>query len=799
MMKMMKNARMIQMISYLILSVLSMAQIPQAFNFQGILKDADGLPVNDTKFMEFRIYSDATGGTLLWSEQHIGVNIADGLFAVTLGENNAFPNNNFFNGYPKLYITFVVGGEEMLPRQKLNSVPFSLRTKNAEYANEADEAALAFYAIDANQLDGKSSEDFVQQDAGGNATITGTMTADTFVGDGSALTNLPPSTDNDWIENGNYVYTLNDSVGIGTASPAAPLDVYGHIYQSGTGGSVFVGQEAGKNDDFSNNRNVFVGYQTGIANTNGYWNNIIGTQSFWVNENGRGNNALGYRTLFSNIDGNNNTAIGGSALYLNSSGDYNIGLGYYAAYNNTTGENNIAIGSQSLYNNTTGYSNIAIGVNALKENTEINNLLAIGDSALFNNGIGAQPGLEGKYNLAVGSKTLYANTTGFKNTAIGFEAATSNTTGESNTALGYKAMQSTTTGDKNVAIGEYALVSNTYGSYNVAVGGEALGIGNNSYSVAIGYKALRNSTMGSQTACGYEALSENTTGQYNSAFGMQALANNTSGSENTALGDGALESNIAGESNTGIGFSAGNFNQYGNNNCSVGYFAMRINNYGNNNTAVGNYAMFGFSGGDYNTAIGNRAYNGDAYNPVNYDNSTAIGYYADITNNNQVRIGNSSVTSIGGYTSWSNLSDGRFKQNVQENVPGLDFIMQLRPVTYNLDVNKLNDFLHVPDSVQNVSKLRTYADEKAAIQYTGFIAQEVEEVADRLGFDFSGVDKPQNEESHYSLRYAEFVVPLVQAVQEQQQIIDNQNQKISTQKTMILDLLKRVEQLEQGK
>jgi regulator of replication initiation timing len=39
-------------------------------------------------------------------------------------------------------------------------------------------------------------------------------------------------------------------------------------------------------------------------------------------------------------------------------------------------------------------------------------------------------------------------------------------------------------------------------------------------------------------------------------------------------------------------------------------------------------------------------------------------------------------------------------------------------------------------------------------------------VARDINYDFSGVDKPKNENDFYSLRYAEFVVPLVKAVQE---------------------------------
>ena len=68
------------------------------------------------------------------------------------------------------------------------------------------------------------------------------------------------------------------------------------------------------------------------------------------------------------------------------------------------------------------------------------------------------------------------------------------------------------------------------------------------------------------------------------------------------------------------------------------------------------------------------------------------------------------------------------------------------------------------------------------IVYTGFIAQEVEKAANEVGFNFSGVDAPKNENDFYGLRYAEFVVPLVKAVQEQQKVIE--------------ELTKRIEELE---
>jgi nucleoside-triphosphatase THEP1 len=75
------------------------------------------------------------------------------------------------------------------------------------------------------------------------------------------------------------------------------------------------------------------------------------------------------------------------------------------------------------------------------------------------------------------------------------------------------------------------------------------------------------------------------------------------------------------------------------------------------------------------------------------------------------------------------------------------------------------------------------------LRYTGFIAQEVEEAAKKAGFEFSGVDKSKNATDPYALRYAVFVVPLVKAVQAQQQIIKNQQTQIDL-------LIKRIEALE---
>jgi hypothetical protein len=71
---------------------------------------------------------------------------------------------------------------------------------------------------------------------------------------------------------------------------------------------------------------------------------------------------------------------------------------------------------------------------------------------------------------------------------------------------------------------------------------------------------------------------------------------------------------------------------------------------------------------------------------------------------------------------------------------------------------------------------------------TGFLAQDVEEAARQSGYDFSGLVKPKNENDLYSLRYSDFVVPLVKAAQELSQKVKEQDAKIEA-------LLKEVENL----
>ncbi len=147
-------------------------------------------------------------------------------------------------------------------------------------------------------------------------------------------------------------------------------------------------------------------------------------------------------------------------------------------------------------------------------------------------------------------------------------------------------------------------------------------------------------------------------------------------------------------------------------------------------------------------------------------------------------IGNTLVSWIGGQVGWSTYSDARVKEEVAEDVHGLDFILNLRPVTYRYNIEQEQRLM--TGQVDTNEWEGKYDIEQ--IRFSGFIAQEVEQAAEKAGYDFSGLQKPVNEHTLYTLRYAEFVVPLVKAVQEQQAIIECQRETIARQQAMLDEL-----------
>jgi hypothetical protein len=308
-----------------------------------------------------------------------------------------------------------------------------------------------------------------------------------------------------------------------------------------------------------------------------------------------------------------------------------------------------------------------------------------------------------------------------------------------NSAFGYKALQTSSDLQGNTALG-----SNTGGvsfgnpvfTFNTVLGSDALK----------GYTVTGTTNIGNNVAVGYKALINGRTPSNNTAVGVEAMLNCISCSNNVAIGYLALTASATGVQNVGIGSSA-----------SAALTSGALN------TSAGTGSLGGVTTGSFNTAIGFLAY------PTgNFSNSIVIGYFRNVSADNQVRFGNTSVTSIGGQVAWTALSDGRAKSDVREDVPGLELIKKLEPVTYHVDRNWVEKMEQM-DEVKNAFHLpATQADK---VRHTGLKAQMLKKAIAETGLESDIVDAPENEDGVYGVRYELLVVPLVKTIQEQQQKI----------------------------
>jgi hypothetical protein len=148
----------------------ALAEIPQLINYQGMLTDNGGNPLNETVSITFKLYNDSLSvspGDKKWEETQAGIEVVNGLFNVTLGRVTAL-ELDFSEDY---WLDITVGAEHLPDRVRLTSVGYAYRAKTAD-----------------------------------NASIGG-----------------------GWTDDGAYVRltTSSDNVGIGTATPDAPLVISG--------------------------------------------------------------------------------------------------------------------------------------------------------------------------------------------------------------------------------------------------------------------------------------------------------------------------------------------------------------------------------------------------------------------------------------------------------------------------------------------------------------------------------------------------------------------------------------------
>lgn len=144
--------------------------------------------------------------------------------------------------------------------------------------------------------------------------------------------------------------------------------------------------------------------------------------------------------------------------------------------------------------------------------------------------------------------------------------------------------------------------------------------------------------------------------------------------------------------------------------------------------------------------------------------------------NNIVRPAVTGTTNLGTSTfRWNTVfavavdtsSDRRIKNTIEDETLGLQFINQLKPVKYR--------FNHDSESIHH-----------------GLIAQDVKQLIDEQKVDdgkFGGISIDEND--NHSLRYMEFIGPLIKSVQELTTLVNKQNEVIIQLQARITDLESR--------
>ncbi len=123
----MKRTIAIALTSFLLLfsaSFPSAAQIPNVISWQGAV---DG--ISGSADFVFRMYSAATGGTVLWTENHSGIEVGDEkVVSLLLGSKTPFTGLDFERPY---WLEVAVNGNVMTPRTRLTTSPYSYRAERA--------------------------------------------------------------------------------------------------------------------------------------------------------------------------------------------------------------------------------------------------------------------------------------------------------------------------------------------------------------------------------------------------------------------------------------------------------------------------------------------------------------------------------------------------------------------------------------------------------------------------------------------------------------------------------------------
>jgi len=269
---------------------------------------------------------------------------------------------------------------------------------------------------------------------------------------------------------------------------------------------------------------------------------------------------------------------------------------------------------------------------------------------------------------------------------------------------------------------------------------------------------LANTTGSDNVAIGYTTLDANTTGIHNVAVGNYAATANTTGQLNTAIGHESMFVATTSQGSVGVGRRSLYSMTTANNNTAVGYLSGYAITTGAQNTCLGTSSGFSTpTTGSYNTLLGYATNSGGGGD----QGRIVIGNSLSGTADNRVHIGGAGGYVYNNYTSnatWTHSSDERSKKDITPSSLGLDFINELKPVTYKFKAPS-----EYPQEWESFDATKTKPSDENTQH--GMIAQDVKAALDKFGVeDFKGWDVLPDGKQQIS--EAMFVFPLIKAIQE---------------------------------
>ncbi len=129
-------------------NLLVAASPPERINFQGVLRDNAGAPVDGSQAMTFRLYDTDGGcpglGILLLTNDHASVSVSGGLFNVALGDGTVTAGTasslaEAFRDNAAVFVEVQVTGETLCPRVRVHSAGYSL---NADHLDGVDSSGF---------------------------------------------------------------------------------------------------------------------------------------------------------------------------------------------------------------------------------------------------------------------------------------------------------------------------------------------------------------------------------------------------------------------------------------------------------------------------------------------------------------------------------------------------------------------------------------------------------------------------------------------------------------------------------